>query len=395
MRKIIFLTFILLLTVAGIGKWVSGQKPVPVSAQTTDDDWYTVGANSQRTSWVKQEVTGSFRPAWYRVIEAYIPQNVQIITYQGNIYVSTARGLYVFNADTGDTVCRYDTELPLGNSPTVVGGVAYVGGYDRKIHALDATTCQEKSGWPFKGASAGYSANPIVVSDTYTHNTTMVFAASRDGYIYGIEASTGTLKWQYPAANQVPLGSIQQTPAYKNGVVYFAADDNFGYAVNVSDTVGSLKWKSAGKIPGDGFKSYWAVVYNSATFENPGKDYVVFTGAAPYRNGKDPGTGSIKVSSGSTTGYSTYDGVQRDDIFAGGGSQIGTNVSDSGSWKHSKQAVNISSISEYLEDNPATDAHKHKPWRKLYTVFDAATGMEYTTDVDGDGYREYAPITYW
>ena len=61
-------------------------------------------------------------------IDAYIPQHVQVIASGGLLYISTAKGLYALYADSGQTAWRYDTEMPLGNSPTVSSSVVYVGG---------------------------------------------------------------------------------------------------------------------------------------------------------------------------------------------------------------------------------------------------------------------------
>ena len=136
-----------------------------------------VAANPERTSWTPEEVSGALRVEWYRPIEAYIPQNVQIIASNGLIFISTARGLYALNPTTGDTVWRFDTELPLGNSPTVHDGILYVGGYDRKLYALNAVSGAHL--WSFDGAEAGYDTNPLVVENK-------IILGNRDGYMYAI-----------------------------------------------------------------------------------------------------------------------------------------------------------------------------------------------------------------
>jgi hypothetical protein len=123
-------------------------------------DWPTVGANAERTSWSTEEITGDLHVEWYRPIEAYISQNTQIIAGSGLLYISTSRGLYALNAATGQEVWRFNTELPLGNSPTVSGGIVYVGGFDHKIHALQASNGTHL--WAFDGAQAGFSTNPLV-----------------------------------------------------------------------------------------------------------------------------------------------------------------------------------------------------------------------------------------
>lgn len=131
------------------------------AAAETGKGWVMAGANPQRTRWVPEEVKGRLQPAWYCPIEGYIPQEVQVVAARGKVYIASARGLYALNAKDGTLVWRFDTELPPGNAPTIDGGTCYVGGMDRRLHALDADT--GKPLWSFDGALAGYRTNPLVV----------------------------------------------------------------------------------------------------------------------------------------------------------------------------------------------------------------------------------------
>lgn len=348
---------------------VSGSPSVP-SGPNQGDSWPTVAANPERSSSNTVEVSGQVYPVWYRPIEAYIPENVQVIASDGMLYISTARGLYALNAVNGDVVWRFDTELPLGNSPTVVNHVVYVGGFDHKLHALDGSTGTPL--WAFDGASAGYSANPLVVNG-------LVITGNRDGWMYAIGAqgspNAGKLVWKYQTG-----GPIDISAAYQDGVVYFAAMDNFAYALNAS--TGSLVWKSA-QLPGDGFQSYWATIYQNE---------VVFSGSSPYRDNKDPGTKSIKDANGNP--YPSYDGIQRDDIFYDR-NQLGPTITDNGAWAHGNPVIDGSRATEYLENNPNPDPHLHKPWRRNLIVLNRSNGSEYTMDVDQDGYSSYAPFLWY
>jgi outer membrane protein assembly factor BamB len=350
--------------------------------------WRMVAANPERTSWVSEQVSGDFNVVWYRPIEAYIPENVQIITANGLLYIATARGLYALRADNGEVVWRFDTQMPLGNSPTVANGVVYVGGYDRKIHALNALTGDHL--WAFEGAQAGFSTNPLVVEGK-------VIAGNRDGYMYAIgaqgTANQGQLIWKYKTGNPDntadptdPGGPILLSAAYKNGVVYFAANDNHAYAlrVNTTNPNGELIWRSA-KLPGDGFQSYWPVIY---------QDKVIFSGAEGYRAGIDPGTGSVIDPNGNP--YDTFDRLQKDDLFFDKpDNPIGPTVQLNEDWTHGKEVIDGSRITDYLENNPQTDPHLHKPWRRTYLVLNLSDGSEYTFDYDQDSYPEYAPIAFW
>lgn len=339
---------------------------------TAPGDWAMVAANPQRTSWTPEEVTGRLQVAWYRPIEAYIPQNSQIIAANGLLYVSTSRGLYALNADTGAVAWRYDTEMPLGNSPTVDGDVLYVGGYDRKLHALNALDGSHL--WAFSGAKAGYDTNPLVVDGK-------IFVGNRDGKMYAIGAQgtpqQGQLIWQYDTGAPIHLSA-----AYKDGTIFFAANDNYAYALDAND--GHLVWKSA-KMPGAQFQSYWPVIF---------QDKVIFSVAHGYRNDLAPGTRSVD-NPGNTT-YASVKQMQLADIFANGteGQIIGAEVSGQ-SWAHGYPVVDAHSVTEYLEDNPQADPYKHKPWRRMFVVLNISNGQEYSFDSDGDGFREYIPASYW
>jgi outer membrane protein assembly factor BamB len=336
------------------------------------DGWPTVAANPQRTSWTSEEVHGNLIVEWYRPIEAYISQNVQLIASDGLIFVSTSAGLYALEAVSGELAWRFDTTLPLGNSPTVSNGVVYVGGYDRKLHALRASDGAYL--WSFDKAKAGYSTNPLVVEGK-------VIAANRDGKIYAIgehaSPSQGLLIWEFEAG-----GMIDLSPAYNNGVIYFAANDNHAYAVRSSN--GSLVWKSD-SLPGDGYQSYWPVI-----FENQ----VIFSAASGYRTGLNPGTASLSDEVGDP--YGKIFDIERDSLFYGLplGALIGEQVTDQ-EWARGKPVLDASRIAQYLEDNPNSDPNYHKPWRRVLVVLNQLNGKEYTFDSDNDGYPEYTPVAMW
>ena len=95
------------------------------------------GANPERTSWTAEEVRGQLQPVWYKPFEPYISQKVQIIAAYQTLYVATAKGLYALDAESGAQRWVYPTALPLGHSPTIHEGVAYVGGFDHRLHAID------------------------------------------------------------------------------------------------------------------------------------------------------------------------------------------------------------------------------------------------------------------
>jgi len=364
--------------------WLAGSRSVSADAITQSDGstflpsiysqtwygssgpWSTVAGNPQRTSWVAEEVSGSLKVAWYRAVEAYIPQNAQLIAANGLIYVPTARGLYALDAATGAESWRFDTEMPIGNSPAVSNNVLYVGGYDRKIYALNAVTGDEL--WAFDGAGAGFEASPLVVEN-------MVIMGNRDGYLYAVGAQgnsrAGQLLWKYSTG-----GPIRMTAAYKNGVVYIASNDMYAYAISTS---GDLVWKSS-KLAGDGFQSYWPVVYTDPATQ---RDLVIFPGANPYRFDSAPGDQSMP--------YTVIEDLFYDKP-AESETPVANPVTINEPWAAGRTVLNYSRVVEYYENSSQPSKHLHKPWRRPYFLLDASNGTEYTFDSDGDGAPEYAPV---
>ncbi len=333
--------------------------------------WPMAGANPQRTSWVPEQVpsadylaqhrtgwnNGMLYLQWAQPIQPYISHKVQVIAANNTLYISTAAGLYALYSGTGTVKWVYPTELPLGNSPTIyktANGkyVAYVGGLDHKIHAIDANTGVGL--WTYE-ASQGFETNPLVVNG-------ILYAGNRDGYMYAIHVENGAgfargdLAWPPYKTG----GPILFSAAYQNGVVYFASNDDYAYALNA--TTGALVWKSA-KFPGAGFHSWWPVVYG---------DVVIFAGSSNYRDHVRPGTPC----------NCNIDQLDRLDVFSG----FTTRGQPVGARQGLTEWINAwPRITEYFEQ---------KPWRRTYFVLDRATGQEVTYNFDGDNKPDYAPILW-
>jgi outer membrane protein assembly factor BamB len=315
-----------------------------------------LSANPQRTSWTPEEVRGPFDPVWYRSIDPYIDNKVQVIAAEGKIFVSTSKGLYAFDANTGAQLWVYGTELPLGNSPTYFNGILYVGGFDHNIHAINAFDGSLKYGWTFAQAGAGYDTNPLVVSDSFTNNQPVVFAGNRDGYFYALDGNTGALKWKFQTG-----GSITYSAAYKNGAIYFASNDSYAYALN---TNGSQIWKSA-KFPGVGFDMYWPVIYTEPT---SGKDYVIFSG-------------SIKGGSGwicdtSITPLGCDEHSQNFEMYSGSTGLCGPTGNEPYAWVSGSTTIRCDVIYNYFNNNPKWNGQP--PWWRFVFILDRNTGVEHT-----------------
>lgn len=341
------------LAINGTGETIAGS-----------NTWPMAGANPERTSWTSTEVTGKLDIAWFKPFDAYILPNVQIVAAYNLLYLSTANGLYAIQPSNGTVVWVYPTEMPLGNSPTLYQGVAYVGGYDRKIHAINALTGVGL--WTFE-AGAGFDTNPLVVNG-------ILYAGNRDGHFYAIRATgptAGQLIWQYDTG-----APIHYSAAYKDGIVFFASNTSRVYALNAQ--TGSLVWQT-GVLPGAGFYSWWPVIYG---------EYVIVAGSQNYRFSSDLGPGSLITTERSEL-YPNYATDPR-------GTLIGPIGTAAGLWAPGTPTIDTSkpTTTSHGQTQPITQYLESKPWRRTYFIFNRFTGAEYTSDFDNDGNPEYAPFLW-
>lgn len=148
----------------------------------------------------------------------------------GVVYIGSGdSNLYAFDANNGSLLWKYKTGSAVLSSPAVSGGVVYVGSYDTYIYALDASTGTLV--WR-------YRTGGVVISSPAVSGG-VVYVGSDDTYIYALDANTGVLKWKYKTGAKVAASS-----AISGGVVYIGSSDGYLYALDAN--TGSLKWSSIG-----------------------------------------------------------------------------------------------------------------------------------------------------
>jgi outer membrane protein assembly factor BamB len=342
----------------------SAATPVPTNTPTVNE-WPMAGANPQRTNWVPENINATIATQWVKPISPYVPQKVQVIAADNKVFVSTAAGLYAFDAATGADLWQYPTLLPLVNSPTYSNGFLYVGGLDHKIHKINAGTGQGV--WTFD-ADAGFSSS-VIVSDN------RIYATNRDGALYAVnDVTPPTLAWKFQTGSQ-----LVQSPAYKDGILYFASNDGFAYAVTASN--GNQVWKSDAdgntptkdKFPSYGFHAWWPVIY--------GNDVIFVSNSFYASNGPEA--------------YWIY--CQPPNNLPATCPSITANASPGalgnqpGNWVSGEKTLDIRS-------NPygstIIDYYETYPYRRNFYFVNRTTGIERTFDMDSDSVVDYAPITF-
>ncbi|MFI1093282.1 PQQ-binding-like beta-propeller repeat protein [Streptomyces sp. NPDC020917] len=128
---------------------------------------------------------------------------------------------------------EFDAGDQVETTPTVVGGVVYVGSNDHSFYAVDAATGKQR--WAFAGE--GLMRSTAVVANG------LVYAGSTDGNLYAMDAATGRKRWAFATG-----GSVDSSPALVDGLLYFGSTDANMYAVDA--LTGKKRWSR--HFPRDG-----------------------------------------------------------------------------------------------------------------------------------------------
>jgi outer membrane protein assembly factor BamB len=116
---------------------------------------------------------------------------------------------------------RWKVELKrgIGSTAAIVGGVAYVGGFDEQLYAFDLATGNEK--WKFKGGS--FKAAPSVHDGA-------VYIGDEDGTFYCVDAAKGTKRWSVDTDATITGGAN-----FFGDLVLFGTHDSTLHALHRAD----------------------------------------------------------------------------------------------------------------------------------------------------------------
>ena len=145
------------------------------------------------------------------------------------LYILSDESLFVIESATGKIIVRKQLgyNVNVTSTPLVTDSEIIFGTADRGVVALDKGTLTEK--WNFKTRpaiiySAPYVRNPSSTVESSPINCGRnVYVTASDGYIYGLDRSTGKLTWQY-----------------STGAPFFATASVSGNALFASDFSGNV-----------------------------------------------------------------------------------------------------------------------------------------------------------
>lgn len=211
--------------------------------------YFTSRANSL---YVLDAGTGKLK--WHKRLGADLPYEWAFDYYissplisEETVYTGSGDGkLYALNAANGNIQWTFNAGSRIRSTPAVYDNKIYVGDCAGKVYALNKTG---KIIWQFatngdtmRNENFGFDRKAVIASPAIANN--MVVVGGRDGYLYGIDAQTGTRKWEFDYKVSWIISSV----AIKDTVVVTGTSDGrFINALNLN--TGKEIWRYAVGAP--------------------------------------------------------------------------------------------------------------------------------------------------
>ena len=131
---------------------------------------------------------------------------------------------------------RFDTDMPLFSSPSVVDGRLYLGSGDNRVVALDADTGELLWERPVGG--------PVDSSPAVAGNS--VFIGLRDGSVLSLNKDSGELQWRFLTG-----GIFATSPVVLEGILYIGSGDGTLYTLDAQTGQERWAYQTGGHIASD------------------------------------------------------------------------------------------------------------------------------------------------
>lgn len=150
--------------------------------------------------------TTTGRERWRFDLGGYIARSTPAVAEaDGVVFVAAGYALFAIDATTGAERWQVPTRFVGSSSPTVAGGLVYLGTQEGHLYALDAVTGRERWHDEVEGLIFG---SPAVANG-------LVFVGGDNGTVHAHDATTGRERWTFAAG-----GGIYASPAAADGVLY-------------------------------------------------------------------------------------------------------------------------------------------------------------------------------
>ena len=180
--------------------------------------------------------TGELRWRYETSDRVYYPLTV----VDDTIYAGSGSNVYALRASTGELIWTSGINGPVSFSPSLFGDVVYAGTLTGFLYALESSTGKEL--WRYNANEESYSVSASggkVYFEVFTAPTVIdqtIYIGTDSGYVRALDASNGSLLWEYDASGYVDL-----SPIVKGNVVYAVGSSN-GTLHAIDSVTGELVW---------------------------------------------------------------------------------------------------------------------------------------------------------
>ena len=140
-----------------------------------------------------------------------------VVVQSASVYFGAADGKVYSLSDRLQQQWEFQTGAKIWSTPAVQDGTLYIGSFDKKLYALDASTGEKK--WEFLTGGV-ITATPVIVNGT-------VYVGSFDQSFYAIDSASGQQRWRFDAKN-----GFWATAVVVDGTVYAPALDGKVYVLS-------------------------------------------------------------------------------------------------------------------------------------------------------------------
>ena len=131
------------------------------------------------------------------------------------VYVGIGSDVVALKSSDGTQIWSFSTGGSVGSSPTVLGGIVYVGSSDDNVYALNSSNGVKI--WSYS-TNASFISSPAIAEG-------VAYVSSNDRNFYALNATSGTPLWGYSINNT-------SSPVIANNIVYVGSRDGNVYALS-------------------------------------------------------------------------------------------------------------------------------------------------------------------
>jgi outer membrane protein assembly factor BamB len=142
---------------------------------------------------------------------------------------------------SGNLIWKFETLGTIESSPAVAGGKVFTGCDDGYVYCLDAYTGTLLWETFVNGNVEITYGSAVILRSSPAVVGNKVYVGSLDGYLYALDVNSGDVAWKFKAE-----GAVMSSPAVADGAVYFSAQEpTFAAIYKVDADNGGFIWKKS------------------------------------------------------------------------------------------------------------------------------------------------------